>query len=299
MRVHQFASLRSDEARSALKALDADIGIMAFVLQFAPQDFVGIPRHGTIQYHPSLLPKYRGPSSINWPIIHGDTETGLTIFRPTDGLDEGPVILQKVTPIGPDDTLASVYFDRLFPMGVQAMLEAADLVVGGTASRIPAGRITRDLRRLVPQGRGAHQLGQPRRHRLQPDSRLQSRPRRLDHAGRLGAADLRRAQDPGAHVPRRPGKDRGGGRGDRDVVSGHGAGRPHRGAAREARRWQEVGRHRSHHLRRDSIRETRSSARRCFRPQRMRRASSRNSSVSPWPRSWKRTVSVVVTTAPA
>ncbi len=54
----------------------ADIGIMAFVLQFAPQEFVKIPKHGTIQYHPSLLPKYRGPSSINWPIIKGDTETG-------------------------------------------------------------------------------------------------------------------------------------------------------------------------------------------------------------------------------
>src|SRR5262245_4926270 len=104
---------------------------MAYVLQFAPQDFVKIPRHGTIQYHPSLLPRYRGPSSINWPIIRGDTETGLTIFRPTDGLDEGPVILQKITPIGPDDTLGSVYFDRLFPIGVQAMLEAADLVVSG------------------------------------------------------------------------------------------------------------------------------------------------------------------------
>jgi len=111
--------------------VDADIGLMAYVLQFAPQDFVNIPRHGTIQYHPSLLPKYRGPSSINWPIIRGDTNTGLSIFRPTDGLDEGPVMLQKETPIGPDDTLASVYFDRLFPMGVQAMLEAADLVVAG------------------------------------------------------------------------------------------------------------------------------------------------------------------------
>jgi methionyl-tRNA formyltransferase len=77
------------------------------------------------------LPKYRGPSSINWPIIKGDTETGLTIFRPSDGLDEGPVVLQKKTPIGPDDTLGSVYFDRLFPMGVQAMLEAADLVFAG------------------------------------------------------------------------------------------------------------------------------------------------------------------------
>ena len=129
--VHRFPSLRNPEAAQAMKDAGADIGIMAFVLQFAPQELVNIPRHGTIQYHPSLLPKYRGPSSINWPIIKGETETGLTIFRPTDGLDEGAVILQKRTPIGPDDTLGSVYFDRLFPMGVQAMLEAADLVVAG------------------------------------------------------------------------------------------------------------------------------------------------------------------------
>jgi len=127
--VFQFQSLKSAEAKQALKKLDVELGIMAFVLQFAPHDFVGIPKHGTIQYHPSLLPRYRGPSSINWPIIRGDTKTGLTIFRPTDGLDEGPVILQKETAIGPDDTLGTVYFDRLFPMGVQAMLEAADLVI--------------------------------------------------------------------------------------------------------------------------------------------------------------------------
>jgi methionyl-tRNA formyltransferase len=128
VQVFQFASLKSDEAKQALRKLDVDLGIMAFVLQFAPQDFVQIPRRGTIQYHPSLLPKFRGPSSINWPIIKGEAKTGLTIFRPTDGLDEGPVILQKETPIGPDDTLGTVYFDRLFPMGVKAMLEAADLV---------------------------------------------------------------------------------------------------------------------------------------------------------------------------
>jgi len=127
----QFQSLKSPEATAKMRELNADIGIMAFVLQFAPQDFVAIPRHGTIQYHPSLLPKYRGPSSINWPIIRGDPKTGLTIFRPTDGLDEGPIILQKETPIAPDDTLGSVYFERLFPLGVKAMLEAADLVVAG------------------------------------------------------------------------------------------------------------------------------------------------------------------------
>jgi methionyl-tRNA formyltransferase len=127
--VFQLASLKTEEARQALRALDTDLGVMAYVLQFAPQEFVTIPRHGMIQYHPSLLPLYRGPSSINWPIIRGDTRTGLTIFRPTDGLDEGPILLQKETPIGPDDTLGSVYFERLFPMGIDALREAADLVV--------------------------------------------------------------------------------------------------------------------------------------------------------------------------
>ena len=129
LKVHQFKSLKGSEAVDAMKAANVDIGIMAFVLQFAPQEFVKIPKHGTIQYHPSLLPKYRGPSSINWPISRGDKETGLTIFRPTDGLDEGAIILQRKTAISENDTLGTVYFDRLFPMGVEAMLEAADLVV--------------------------------------------------------------------------------------------------------------------------------------------------------------------------
>lgn len=129
--VFQFPSLRVPEAHDALKALNVDIGVMAFVLQFAPDSFVHLPRLGTIQYHPSLLPKYRGPSSINWPIIRGDTKTGLTIFRPNEGLDEGPVILQKTCDIGPDETIGEVYFNKLFPMGVQALLEAADLVFAG------------------------------------------------------------------------------------------------------------------------------------------------------------------------
>jgi len=131
IKVHQFKSLRAPEAIQAMKDANAEIGIMAFVLQFAPQELVKIPRHGTIQYHPSLLPKYRGPSSINWPIIKGEIETGLTIFRPSDGLDEGAVVLQKKTPLSAEDTLGTVYFDRLFPQGVSAMLEAADLVVAG------------------------------------------------------------------------------------------------------------------------------------------------------------------------
>src|SRR3954463_13509085 len=121
LKVHKFKSLRDQDAARAMKDAGADIGIMAYVLQFAPQEFVNIPKHGTIQYHPSLLPKYRGPSSINWPISLGEKKTGLSIFRPTDGLDEGPVILQKETEIGENDTIGTVSFDRLFPMGVKAM----------------------------------------------------------------------------------------------------------------------------------------------------------------------------------
>ena len=136
LKIFQLLSLKDPDAAQAMKDLNVDIGIMAFVLQFAPQDFVRIPKHGTIQYHPSLLPKFRGPSSINWPIIKGETKTGLTIFRPNDGLDEGEVILQKETPISANDTLGTVYFDRLFPMGVAAMLEAADLVVAGKHKEI-------------------------------------------------------------------------------------------------------------------------------------------------------------------
>ena len=131
VRVFQLPSLKDAQAAQILTDLKVDLGVMAYVVQFAPQALVNIPKHGTIQYHPSLLPRYRGPSSINWPIIKGDTQTGLTIFRPSDGLDEGPIILQKTVPIGPEDTLGSVYFDRLFPLGVAALVEAADLVVAG------------------------------------------------------------------------------------------------------------------------------------------------------------------------
>jgi methionyl-tRNA formyltransferase len=134
--LYALPSLRVEEARRALQALDCDLCVLAYVVQFVPQDFALIPRHGTIQFHPSLLPRYRGPSSINWPIILGDSRTGVSIFRPTDGLDEGPIVLQKQTPIGPDDTVGKLYFDRLFPMGVAALLEAADLVANGRAQSI-------------------------------------------------------------------------------------------------------------------------------------------------------------------
>ncbi|HZU88689.1 MAG TPA: methionyl-tRNA formyltransferase [Stellaceae bacterium] len=132
--VYRFPKYSDPEAQQALRALDADIGVMAYVLLFAPPEFCAIPKHGMIQFHPSLLPLHRGPAAIPWAIIRGRAETGLTIFRPTPGLDEGPVILQKRVAIGPDDTAASLYFDKIFPLGVEALLQAADLVVAGRAT---------------------------------------------------------------------------------------------------------------------------------------------------------------------
>src|SRR5260370_13428425 len=123
--VYRFAKYSDPEALEALRGLDADIGIMAYVLLFAPPEFCAIPKRGMIQFHPSLLPLHRGPASIPWAIIRGRSETGLTIFRPTPGLDEGPVILQKRVALGPNDTAASLYFDKIFPLGVAALLQAA------------------------------------------------------------------------------------------------------------------------------------------------------------------------------
>jgi methionyl-tRNA formyltransferase len=132
--VHRFPKYSDPEAQNTLRELNADIGVMAYVLLFAPPEFCAIPKHGMIQFHPSLLPLHRGPASIPWAIIRGRGETGLTIFRPTPGLDEGPIILQKRVAIGPDDTAASLYFDKIFPLGVEALVQAADLVVGGRAT---------------------------------------------------------------------------------------------------------------------------------------------------------------------
>jgi methionyl-tRNA formyltransferase len=133
---HQFPKLTDPEARDALGAAQADIGIMAYVTQFAPQDFCNIPKFGTIQFHPSLLPLHRGASSMSWSIILGRAETGFSIFRPTDGLDEGPVILTRSVPIEPEDTLGSLYFGKIFPMGIAGLIEVADRVVAGTAPAI-------------------------------------------------------------------------------------------------------------------------------------------------------------------
>src|SRR6202162_2828025 len=134
--VYQPASYKDSKVLAEFKALKPDLQVMAFVTLFVPEEFLNAPTHGSIQYHPSLLPAYRGASAINWQIIMGEKEAGLSIFWPDNGLDTGNVLMQKKTPISATDTLGTVYFDRLFPMGVEAMLESVDLVKAGKAPRI-------------------------------------------------------------------------------------------------------------------------------------------------------------------
>ncbi len=134
--VHQPASWKTPEAEALMRSFEADVCMMAYVLLFVPSNVLDAPRLGSFQYHPSLLPMHRGPSSINWPIAMGATRTGLTIFWPDDGLDEGPILMQKTCEIGPTETLGDIYFRKLFPMGVDAMIESLDLLKAGKAPRI-------------------------------------------------------------------------------------------------------------------------------------------------------------------
>ena len=134
--VFQPKSYRKQEVWNQMASLKAELCVMAYVTLFVPEEALAIPTRGSIQYHPSLLPKHRGPSSINWPIIWGEKKTGLTIFWPDNGLDEGPVLIQKEVEIKDEDTLGSLYFNQLFPLGIEAMLEGVDLVRQGKAPRV-------------------------------------------------------------------------------------------------------------------------------------------------------------------
>ena len=134
--VYQPRSYRRPDTAEQMASLRPDLCVMAYVTAFVPEEVLNVPTHGSIQYHPSLLPRHRGGSSINWPIIWGETRTGLSIYWPDNGLDEGPILLQREVEITGEDTLGSLYFDKLFPLGVEAMLESVDLVRNGKAPRI-------------------------------------------------------------------------------------------------------------------------------------------------------------------
>ena len=130
-------ALKTADGLERWQQADIDLCVMAFVTEYLPPEVFSVPTLGTIQYHPSLLPAHRGPSAINWTVINGDTETGLSVFWPDEGLDTGPLLLTKRCEVRPDDTLGSLYFDRLFPIGVDALAESVALVAEGNAPQVP------------------------------------------------------------------------------------------------------------------------------------------------------------------
>ena len=119
---------------SAHAALGADLNVLAFVTMILPGEVVEAPRFGSLCFHPSLLPRYRGGHALAWQIILGEKESGVTVFRPDEGVDTGPIVVQKGgVAIEPNHTTATLYFEKLYPLGLEAICEAVDLVDGGDA----------------------------------------------------------------------------------------------------------------------------------------------------------------------
>ncbi|XP_010221110.1 PREDICTED: mitochondrial 10-formyltetrahydrofolate dehydrogenase-like, partial [Tinamus guttatus] len=125
------------EVVAAYKSVGAELNVLPFCTQFIPMDVIDCPKHGSIIYHPSILPRHRGASAINWTLIQGDKKAGFTIFWADDGLDTGPILLQRECDVGQNDTVDDLYNRFLFPEGVKAMVEAVHLIADGKAPRIP------------------------------------------------------------------------------------------------------------------------------------------------------------------
>ncbi|MEM8688998.1 MAG: methionyl-tRNA formyltransferase [Pseudomonadota bacterium] len=133
--VFQPAKFKDEAVLDEMRSHNADLMVMAYVIVFVPEAARDIPKMGSICFHPSLLPLHRGPSSINWPIMWGSTKTGYSWFYPTDGLDEGEILLQREVEIGPDDTLGDVYFKKIFPAAVDSTLDVIDAFRSGNPPR--------------------------------------------------------------------------------------------------------------------------------------------------------------------
>ncbi|MFC1937891.1 methionyl-tRNA formyltransferase [Chloroflexota bacterium] len=129
--------MQSPEVYDEYTKLKPDLNVMAFVTSILPDRMLNYPKLGTIQYHPSLLPKHRGGSAINWAVINGETKTGITIFWPDKGIDTGPILLQKEVEISADDTVGSLYFNKLFLLGIEAIVESVELIKRGMSPQIP------------------------------------------------------------------------------------------------------------------------------------------------------------------
>src|SRR5262245_29640541 len=134
----KFYRRRSGEAIQAAldehRALGAELNVLASVQVFLPRALTDAPKHKSLCFHPSLLPRFRGGAALQWQIILGEPESGVSIFVPDEGADTGPVVVQKGgVAISARETTASLFFEKLHPLGVEALVEAVELVASGRA----------------------------------------------------------------------------------------------------------------------------------------------------------------------
>ena len=146
--VLQPEKLKNEEFLQALRAWNADLQIVV-AFRMLPEIVWNMPRLGTFNLHASLLPQYRGAAPINWSIIHGDTETGVTTFFLTHEIDTGKIIRQKRLPIADTDDVGKVH-DALMAMGADLVLETVDLILENKVDAIPQEQFYREEEDLRP-----------------------------------------------------------------------------------------------------------------------------------------------------
>lgn len=134
--VYQPLKASAPEFVSVLAEIKPDIIVVAAFGQLLKPNLLELPKYGCINVHASLLPKYRGASPIQWAVINGDKESGVTIMHMAAGLDTGDIILQERLELAEDETAGSLY-DRLTAMSGPVLLEALDRIEDGTAQSIP------------------------------------------------------------------------------------------------------------------------------------------------------------------
>lgn len=131
--------------------LKPDLFALVFVTDFMPLETIQRATYGGINYHPSLLPKYRGGAAINWAVISGEKETGVTIHYIDEGVDTGEIILQEKVKVDDNDSVGSVYFKKLYPLGIRLVTAAVALIREDKAPRIPQDESQASFQPLITE----------------------------------------------------------------------------------------------------------------------------------------------------
>lgn len=134
--VYQPVKLRDGTALALIEQLDPELIVVAAYGRILPDGILAYPAKGCINVHSSLLPRYRGAAPINWAVLNGDVETGVTIMHMASELDAGDIIAQRSTPIGPNEDAQALY-TRLADLGGALLVETVAAIAAGTASRTP------------------------------------------------------------------------------------------------------------------------------------------------------------------